>query len=55
MISATSPSCMLQNEEIGHFQSTMPPGYLHCKLLLRNAEYAGEVNITIMFFLIRQC
>lgn len=36
------------------FNLHQPSGYLDCKLLLWTAEYAGEVNITIMFLLIRQ-
>lgn len=45
----------LQNAEIGHFQSRRSLWVSDRKLLLGTAEYAGEVNITIMFLLIRQC
>lgn len=52
--SASILSCC-RSRRLDIFNLHLPSGYPGCKLLLWTAEYAGEVNITIMFFLIRRC
>lgn len=55
IITAASPQPCRSEKRLDIFNLRHPSGYLDCKLLLWTAEYAGEVNITIMFSLIRQC
>lgn len=54
VISTASLHTRRRKKRLDIFNLHRPSGYLDCKLLRWTAEYAGEVNITIMFFLIRQ-